>query len=169
MYPGGCEVLGVCHVKDRKDSEFGHSEPLSFPNKSCFWVPHGGLGLLLSEVFLKQRWRFLSKTSMRRSHPLWYQCHITDHIFTSCNVHICACISFCTNYMPKTNRNTSVCVWCVCVNTHTLVSKSSCSNYPRGSSVALPPKRGAVPGRPRGHCQFFELKPKTPSILMGFP
>ena len=61
MYPGGCEVLGVCHVKDRKDSEFGHSEPLSFPNKSCFWVPHGGLGLLLSEVFLKQRWRVFVK------------------------------------------------------------------------------------------------------------
>lgn len=48
----GARFLGVCHVKDRKDSEFRHHKPLSFPKQnSCFWVPHSGLGLLLSEDF----------------------------------------------------------------------------------------------------------------------
>lgn len=75
---------------------------LSFPkNKTWFWVPHSRLGLLLSEVFLKQRCRVFVR-SINEGDPIHYGTNIISQITSSHHVMcILMCMYlFCTNY-PK--------------------------------------------------------------------
>ena len=145
--------------KGRKDAEFWASWTSEFAKKTLVFDATSALGLLLSEDFEAKMYFFLSKASMRRSHRLSYQHHITYHIFTSCNVHICACF-FCTNYPKPIEILPVLCYYCWWFR-NPIPNHLTCIPNPANKGFQLPTSTGGTAGfLKHQQCRFAFMKPR---------